>query len=38
MTGRKKGGIKECSVIHANEGVLYNVRFTSATTNGLFHV
>ena len=31
--GRKKGGIKVHSVIHANEGVPCDVRFTSAATN-----
>lgn len=34
--GRKKGGIKVHSVIHANEGVPCDVRFTSATTNDSF--
>ena len=32
-TGKKKGGIKVHSVIHANEGVPCDVRFTSAATN-----
>ena len=32
-TGKKKGGIKVHSVIHANEGVHCDVRFTSAATN-----
>ena len=35
-TGRKKGGIKVHSVIHANEGVPCDVRFTSAATNDSF--
>lgn len=35
-TGRKKGGIKVHSVIHANEGVPCDVQFTSATTNDSF--
>ena len=35
-TGRKKGGIKVHSVIHANEGVPCDVQFTSAATNGSF--
>ena len=34
--GRKKGGIKVHSVIHANEGVPCDVRFTSAATNDSF--
>ena len=33
---RKKGGIKVHSVIHANEGVPCDVRFTSAATNDSF--
>ena len=32
-TGKKKGGIKVHSVIHANEGVPSDVQFTSAATN-----
>lgn len=35
-TGKKKGGIKVHSVIHANEGVPCDVRFTSAATNDTF--
>lgn len=35
-TGRKKGGIKVHSVIHANEGVPCDVHFTSAATNDSF--
>ena len=35
-TGKKKGGIKVHSVIHANEGVHCDVRFTSAATNDSF--
>ena len=35
-TGRKKGGIKVHSVIHANEGVPCDVQFTSAATNDSF--
>lgn len=35
-TGRKKGGIKVHSVIHANEGVHCDVKFTSAATNDSF--
>lgn len=34
--GKKKGGIKVHSVIHANEGVPCDVRFTSAATNDSF--
>ena len=34
--GRKKGGIKVHSVIHANEGVPCDVRLTSAATNDSF--
>lgn len=34
--GRKKGGIKVHSNIHANEGVPSDVRFTSAATNDSF--
>jgi len=35
-TGKKKGGIKVHSVIHANEGVPDDVRFTSAATHDSF--
>ena len=35
-TGKKKGGIKVHTVIHANEGVPSNIKFTSAATNGSF--
>lgn len=35
-TGKKKGGIKVHSVIHANEGVPCDVGFTSAATNDSF--
>lgn len=35
-TGRKKGGIKVHAVIHANEGVPSDIRFTSAATNDSF--
>ena len=35
-TGKKKGGIKVHTVIHANEGVPSDVRFTSAGTNDSF--
>jgi len=35
-TGRKKGGIKVHSAIHANEGVPCDVKFTSAATNDSF--
>ena len=35
-TGRKKGGIKVHAVIHANEGVPSDVKFTSAATNDSF--
>ena len=35
-TGKKKGGIKVHSVIHANEGVPCDVMFTSAATNDSF--
>jgi hypothetical protein len=35
-TGKKKGGIKVHSVIHANEGVPCDIRFTSAATNDSF--
>ena len=33
---KKKGGIKVHTVIHANEGVPSNIKFTSAATNGSF--
>ena len=32
-TGKKRGGIKVYTVVHANEGVPSNIRFTSAATN-----
>ena len=35
-TGKKKGGIKVHSVIHANEGVPCDIRYTSAATNDSF--
>jgi hypothetical protein len=35
-TGKKKGGIKVHSVIHANEGVPSDIRFTSAATHDAF--
>ena len=35
-TGKKKGGIKVHSVIHANEGVPCDVQFSSAATNDSF--
>ncbi len=35
-TGKKKGGIKVHTVIHANEGVPSDMKFTSAATNGSF--
>ena len=35
-TGKKKGGIKVHSVIHANEGVHCDVKFTSAATSDSF--
>ena len=35
-TGRKTGGIKVHAVIHANEGVPSDVKFTSAATNDSF--
>jgi hypothetical protein len=35
-TGKKKGGIKVHAVIHANEGVPSDIRFTSAATNDSF--
>lgn len=34
--GKKKGGIKMHTVIHANEGVPSDIRFTSAATNDSF--
>ena len=35
-TGKKKGGIKVHTVIHANEGVPSDIMFTSAATNDSF--
>lgn len=35
-TGKKKGGIKVHTVIHANEGVPSDIQFTSAATNDSF--
>ena len=35
-TGKKKGGIKVHTVIHANEGVPSDIMFTSAATNDAF--
>ena len=35
-TGKKKGGIKVHTVIHANEGLPSDIKFTSATTNDSF--
>lgn len=35
-TGKKKGGLKVHSVIHANEGIPCDVRFTSAVINDSF--
>ncbi len=35
-TGKKKGGIKVHTVIHANEGVPSDIAFTSAATNDSF--
>lgn len=35
-TGKKKGGIKVHTVIHANEGMPCDVQFTSAATNDSF--
>ena len=35
-TGRKKGGVKVHTVIHANEGVPCDIKFTSAATNDTF--
>lgn len=34
--GKKKGGIKVHTVIHANEGIPLNIKFTSAATNDSF--
>ena len=34
-SGKKKGGIKVHTVIHANEGVPSDIKFTSAVTNDL---
>ena len=36
QTGKKKGGIKVHTVIHANEGVPSDIKFTSAATNDSF--
>ena len=35
-TGKKKGGIKVHTVIHTNEGVPSDIKFTSAATNDAF--
>lgn len=35
-TGKKKGGIKAHSIIHANEGVPSDIKFTSAATHDSF--
>lgn len=35
-TGKKKGGVKVHTVIHANEGVPSDIKFTSAATNDSF--
>lgn len=35
-TGKKKGGIKVHTVIHANEGVPSDIKFTSSATNDSF--
>ncbi len=35
-TGKKKGGIKVHTVIHANEGVSSDIKFTSVATNDSF--
>lgn len=35
-TGKKKGGIKVHTNIHANEGVPSDIKFTSAATNDSF--
>ena len=35
-TGKKKGGIKVHTVIHSNEGVPSDIKFTSAATNDSF--
>lgn len=32
-TGKKKGGIKVHTVIHVNEGIPSDIKFTSAATN-----
>lgn len=37
-SGKKKGGIKVHTVIHANEGVPSEIRFTSAATNDSFRL
>src|SRR5574344_279031 len=37
-TGKKKGGIKVHTVIHANEGVPSDIKFTSAATNDSFRL
>lgn len=34
--GKKKGGIKVHTVIHANEGIPSDIKFTSAATNDSF--
>lgn len=35
-SGKKKGGIKVYTVVHANEGVPFDIKFTSAATNDSF--
>ena len=35
-TGKKKGGVKAHTIIHANEGVPSDIKFTSAATNDSF--
>ena len=35
-TGKKKGGIKVHTIIHANEGIPSDIKFTSAATNDSF--
>lgn len=35
-TGKKKGGIKVHTVIHVNEGIPSDIKFTSAATNDSF--
>lgn len=35
-TGKKKGGVKAHSIIHANEGVPSDIKFTSAATHDSF--